>query len=84
VGDEEIRERALHDHNTDALVGLELPAEPVEFGRQNFIEKIYRRMIDADKCDSGIELELETFVVRISHGSGSVSVIVLCAQGHGK
>jgi hypothetical protein len=30
VGYKEIRKRALHDHNTDALVGLEFPAEPVE------------------------------------------------------
>jgi hypothetical protein len=31
VGYEEIRQRALQDHNPDALIGLELPAELVEF-----------------------------------------------------
>jgi len=35
---------------------LEFPAEFVEFLRQNFIKKIYRRVIDADECDSGIKL----------------------------
>ena len=55
VGYEEIRKCALQDHNTDALIGLELPAEFVEFLRQNLIKKIYRRVIDADECDSGIE-----------------------------
>jgi hypothetical protein len=76
VSYEEIRKRALQDHDTDALVGLEVPAESVEFRRQNVIEKIYRRMIDADEGYSGIEHEPETFVVRISHGSGSIPVIV--------
>jgi hypothetical protein len=31
VGYEEIRKRALQDHNPDALIGLEFPAEFVEF-----------------------------------------------------
>ena len=44
VGYEEIRKRALQDHNLD---GLEFLAEFVEFLRQNFIGKIYRRVIDA-------------------------------------
>jgi hypothetical protein len=72
VGYKEIRKRALHDHNPDALIGLEIPAEFVEFLRQNFIKKIYRRMIDADECDSRIKLELEQFVIRIWQGSGSI------------
>jgi hypothetical protein len=65
VGDKEIRKCALHDHNPDALVGLELPAEFVEFLRQNFIEKIYRWMIDADEYDPRIKPEPETFVIGI-------------------
>jgi hypothetical protein len=73
VGYEEIRKRALQDHNPDAVIGLEFPAELVEFLRQSFIEKIYRRVIDADECDSRIKTEPETFVVRMPHGSGSVS-----------
>jgi hypothetical protein len=64
----EIRKRALQGHNPDALIGLELPAEFVEFPRQKFIKKIYRRVIDADECDSEIKPEPETFVVRISMG----------------
>jgi hypothetical protein len=76
VGYKEIRKRALQDHNPDALIGLEFPAEFVEFLRQNFIKKIYRRVIDADECDSGIKPEPETFVIRISHGSGSISATV--------
>jgi hypothetical protein len=36
VGYKEIRKRALQDHNPDALIGLEFPAEFVEFLRQNF------------------------------------------------
>jgi hypothetical protein len=31
VGYKEIRKRALQDHNPDALIGLEFPAEFVEF-----------------------------------------------------
>jgi hypothetical protein len=31
VGDEEIRKRTLQDHNPDTLIGLEFPAELVEF-----------------------------------------------------
>jgi hypothetical protein len=80
VGYKEIRKRALQDHNPDALIGLEFPAEFVEFLRQNFIKKIYRRVIDADECDSGVEHEPETFVIRISHGGGSISLTVL--DGH--
>jgi hypothetical protein len=67
VGYKEFRKRALQDHNPNALIGLELPAEFVEFLRKNFIKKIYRRVIDADECDSRIEPEPETFVIRISH-----------------
>jgi len=48
VGYEEIRKRALQDHKPDALIDLEFPAEFVEFPRQYFIKKIYRRVIDAD------------------------------------
>jgi hypothetical protein len=33
VGYKEIRKRALQDHNPDALIGLEFPAEFVEFLR---------------------------------------------------
>ena len=75
VGYKEIRKRALHDHNSDALIRLEFPAESVEFLGQNFIEKIDRRVIDADVCDSRIKPELETFVIRILHGSGSISTM---------
>jgi hypothetical protein len=73
---EKIGKRALQDHDTDALVGLQFLAEPVEFRRKNFIKKIDRRVIDADERHSGIKSELETLVVRISHSSGSISVIV--------
>jgi hypothetical protein len=76
VGYKEIRKRALQDHNPDALIGLEFPAEFVEFLRQNFVKKIYRRVIDADECDSGIKPELETFIIRISHGSDSILATV--------
>ena len=54
----------------------QFPAEFVEFRRQDFIKKIYRRVIDADECDSRIKPEPETFVIRISHGSDSISVTV--------
>jgi len=33
-------------------------------------------VIDADECHSRIKLEPETFVIRISHGSGSISATV--------
>jgi hypothetical protein len=74
VGYKKIRKGALQDDNADALIGLEFSAEFVEFLGQNFIKKIYRRVIDADECDSRIEPEPETFVIRISHASGSISV----------
>jgi hypothetical protein len=67
VGYKELRKRALEDHNPDPLVGLQFPAQFVEFLRQNFIKKIDRRMIDADECDSRIKPEPETFVIRILH-----------------
>src|ERR1700722_12332467 len=67
VSYKKIGKRALQDHNPDALIGLEFPAESVEFLRQNLIKKIYRRVIDADECDSGIKSKLETFVIGISH-----------------
>ena len=67
VGYEEIRKRALQDHDPDALIGLELSAESLEFLRQNFIQKIYRRVIDADERNPRIKSKPETFVVRISH-----------------
>src|SRR5580704_18237999 len=54
VGYKELRKRALEDHNPDPLVGLQFPAQFVEFLRQNFIKKIDRRMIDADECDPRI------------------------------
>jgi hypothetical protein len=73
VGYKEIRKGALQDHNPDALIGLDLPAEFVEFLRQNLIKKIYRRVIDADECDPRIKTEPETFVIRILQGSGSIS-----------
>ena len=47
-----------------SFVGLELPAEFVEFLRQNVIEKIYRRVIDGDECNPRLELEPETVVNR--------------------
>jgi hypothetical protein len=55
VGYEKIRKCALQDYDTDALIGFELPAEFVELQRKYLIEKIYRRVIDADECDPGIE-----------------------------
>jgi hypothetical protein len=54
VGCKEIGKLALLDHNPDALIGLEVPAEFVEFLRQNFIKKIYWRVIDADECDPDV------------------------------
>jgi hypothetical protein len=70
---EEIGKRALQDDNPNAVIGLEFSAEFVEFLRQNLIEKIYRRVIDTDECDSRIKPEPETFVIRILQGSGSIS-----------
>jgi hypothetical protein len=52
VGYEEIRKCALQDHHSDTLVVLNLPAELVEFLRQNIIKKIDWRVIDADDCDA--------------------------------
>ena len=72
MGDKEFWERALQDHNPHALIGLEFPAEFIEFLRQNFIKKIYRRMVDADECDTRIKTELKTFVIGILQGNGSV------------
>ena len=77
MGYKEIRYRALQDHHPDALIGLEFSAEFVEFLRQNFIKKVYRRVIDADECNSRIKLEPETFVIRDSHGNDSASLTVL-------
>ena len=73
MGDKEIRKAALQDHNPDAPIGLEFSAEFVQFPRQNFIQKIYRRVIDADECDSRIKREPETFIIGISHERGSIS-----------
>jgi hypothetical protein len=74
VSYKEIRKCALQDHNPDALIGLEFPAQFVEFRRQNFIQKIYRRVVNADECDSRIKPEPKAFVTRILHGSGSISL----------
>jgi hypothetical protein len=68
VGYEEIRKRALQNHNPDTLIVLELPAEFVELLRQNFIKKIDWWVIDANECDSRIKLELETFVIGKGQG----------------
>jgi hypothetical protein len=54
VGYKEIWKRALQNHNPDALIALELPAELVEFLRQDFIEKINRGVLDAYERDSRI------------------------------
>jgi hypothetical protein len=68
VGNEELGQFALQDHDPNALISLELPAELVEFLRQYFVEKIYGRVIDADEYDPGIKSEPEAFVVGILHG----------------
>jgi hypothetical protein len=73
VGDKVIGKRALQDYNPDALIGLEFSAEFVEFLRQNFIKKIYRRVVDADEYDSRIKPDPKTFVIGISHERGSIS-----------
>jgi hypothetical protein len=67
VGYKKIRKRALHDHNPDTLIVLQLPTEFVELLRQNIIKKIDWRVIDADECDSRIKPELEAFVIGIWH-----------------
>jgi hypothetical protein len=69
VGYKEIRQCALQDHNPDAVIGLELPSEFVKFLGQSFIEKIDRRVIDADECNSGLKSKPETSVIGILHGS---------------
>jgi hypothetical protein len=76
VGYKEIGTRALQDHNPDTLIVLKLPAESVEFLRQNLIKKIDWRVIDADECDSRIKFEPETFVIGIWQWPGSSSGIV--------
>jgi hypothetical protein len=68
MGYEEVRQRALHDDDPDAHISLKFLAQVVEFLRQNVIEEIYRRVIDADECDAGVKPELETLVIRILHG----------------
>src|SRR5258705_715376 len=68
VGYKEIRKRALQDHNPDALIGLEFPAEFVEFLRQNFIKKIYRRVVDGYEGYSGIKPQMEKIINKILHG----------------
>jgi hypothetical protein len=68
VGHEEMRKRALQNHNPNTLIVLKLSAEFVEFLRQNFIKKIDWRVIDANECDPRIKLEPETFVIRIWQG----------------
>src|ERR1700734_3007606 len=72
VGNKVIRKRTLQNYNPDALIGLEFSAELVEFLRQNFIKKIYRRVVDADECNSRIKPEPETLVIRVSHASYSM------------
>jgi len=81
VRDEEVRKRALQDHNPDALIGLEFSSDFVQFLRQNLIKKIYRRVIDTDDCDSRIKVELETLVIGISHGN-AFSPPARCWSGH--
>jgi hypothetical protein len=70
MGYEEIGKGALQDHNAHAVIGFQFPAESVEFQRQSFIEKIYRRVINAGEYDSIIEPELEAPVVGILHSKG--------------
>lgn len=65
---EEIGNRTLQNHDPDALIGLDFPAEPVELLREGFVKEIYRRMVDADECHPGVKLELEKLVIRIWHG----------------
>ena len=48
-----------------AGIVLQLSAEFVEFLGQNVIKKIDWRVVDTDECDSSIEPEPETFVIRI-------------------
>jgi hypothetical protein len=76
VGYKEIGKFALQDHDPDAVIDLELFAKLIEFQRQHFIKKIYRWVINADECNSRIKPEIETFVIRISHDTGSILVTV--------
>src|SRR5258708_37462554 len=64
VGYKKIRKGALQDHNADALIGLELPAELVEFLRQNFIKKIYRRGVDAHQHDTTLKPEPAKYFIK--------------------
>src|SRR5258705_845605 len=68
VRDKEIRKRALQDHNPDALIGLEFPAEFVEFRRQNFIKKIYRRVVCGGGSNSQKKTGMEKILNRKLHG----------------
>src|SRR5260370_40705496 len=72
VGYKEIRKRALQDHNPDALIGFEFPAEFIEFLRQNFIKKIYRRGSNDDGCESTNKNQTGKIVIKKLHGGGSL------------
>jgi hypothetical protein len=48
----EVGQCALDDYNPDGIVDLEFSPQAVEFLRQNFVKKIYRRVIDANGCDA--------------------------------
>jgi hypothetical protein len=76
VGYEEVGKLTLQDDHADAVIRFELPAESVEFRRQDLIKKIDRRVIDAGKRDSGVKPELEALVVGILHSSGSIAMTV--------
>src|ERR1700685_2133705 len=62
-GNKEITKRALQDDDPDALIGFEFPAELLEFRRQNFVKKIYRRGIKAYARDSRNTTEPENILI---------------------
>src|SRR5258706_1749342 len=64
VGYKEIRKRALQDHDPDGLIGLEFPAEFVEFLRQNLIKKIYRRLVEYHEISARIGNQTRTILVK--------------------